>query len=289
MQKTAEKPAEPALPLEGTISEAQKPPSKSRSLAAHKGQPPANAPAASPAPSEHQALLAMISAAAANPDVNVDKLDRLLAMRDRAIAAEREHAFDEAMAQVQIEIAPVIADGTNPETKSKYASHAGLDRAVRPIYTKYGFALTYDTEPCPIPEMMTFVCFATAKGHKRKHTIDLPVDGKGAKGGHVMSRTHAASSGVTYAMRILLKMVFNIPVDRDDDGNAAGRTIIDNVDPAVPKITEDQIMQLREKCDAVGCSWPKFLTWAQVVKFEDIPAALYNGCIEGLDSFKKSK
>lgn len=289
MTKTAEKTADPALPLEGAVAEAQPAPSRGRALAAHKGQPPAAAPAASPALSEHQALLAMISAAAANPDVNVDKLDRLLAMRDRAIAQEREHAFDEAMAQVQIEIAPVIADGKNKETSSKYASHAGLDRAVRPIYTKYGFALTYDTEPCALPEMMTFVCFATAKGHKRKHSIDLPVDGKGPKGGNVMSRTHAASSGVTYAMRILLKMVFNIPVDRDDDGNAAGKTLIDDVDPEVPKINQKQIDALVEKCDVMGCPRPRFLTHIHVARFEDIPAADFDQHMTLIGTFQKAK
>lgn len=289
MSRMSEKVADPALPLEGAVAQAQSPPSRSRAVAAHKGHQPASTPPASPVPSEHQALLAMISAAAANPDVNVDKLDRLLAMRDRAIAAEREHAFDEAMAQVQIEIAPVIADGKNKETSSKYASHAGLDRAVRPIYTKYGFALTYDTEPCPIPEMMTFVCFATAKGHKRKHSIDLPVDGKGPKGGNVMSRTHAASSGVTYAMRILLKMVFNIPVDRDDDGNAAGRTVIDNVDPEVPKVTQQQIDALIEKCEAVGCPRPRFLQHIRAVKFEDIPAADFDAHMALIGTFQKAK
>lgn len=291
MTKTAEKTADPTLPLEGAISEQAPAPSKSRAVAAHKGQSLAGAPAASPARSEHQALLDMISAAAANPKVNVDKLDRLLAMRDRAIAQEREREFFEVLSRAQAEMGPVVADAKNPETHSKYASHAALDRAVRPIYTKpeYNFALTYDTEPCSIPDMMTFVCFATARGHTRKYTIDLPVDGKGPKGGNVMSRTHAASSGVTYAMRILLKMVFNLPVDRDDDGNAAGKTVIDNVDPDVPKITEHQVMQLREKCDSVGASWPNFLKWAKVAKFEDIPAEFYDGCLAGLDEFQKSK
>lgn len=291
MTKVAEKTADPALPLEGGVTEARPAPSHGRAVAAHKGHPPTGAPATSPARSEHQALLDMISAAAANPKVNVDKLDRLLAMRDRAVAQEREREFFEVLSRAQAEMGPVVADAKNKETQSKYASHAALDRAVRPIYTKpeYNFALTYDTEPCSIPEMMTFVCFATARGHTRKYTIDLPVDGKGPKGGNVMSRTHAASSGVTYAMRILLKMVFNLPVDRDDDGNAAGKTIIDHVDPEVPKINQKQIDALIDKCEAVGCPRPKFLTWAKVAKLEDIPADLFDGCMDGLNSFQKAK
>lgn len=289
MPKTAEKTAEPALPLDGTTPQAAEAPSAGRAVAAHKGRQAVASPAAAPALSEHEALLSMISAAAANPKVNVDKLDRLLAMRDRAVAAEREREFFEVLSRAQAEMGPVVADAENKETRSKYASHAALDRAVRPIYTKpeYNFALTYDTEPCSIPEMMTFVCFATARGHTRKYTIDLPVDGKGPKGGNVMSRTHAASSGVTYAMRILLKMVFNLPVDRDDDGNAASRTVLNNVDPDVAKIAPEQIILLHDKCEAVGCARSKFLEWAQVARFEDIPAEMFEGCMSGLDSFRK--
>lgn len=292
MTKTAEKTADPALPLEDSAIKQRGAPVSAGQVTATEVRERGKALAAPSQPrSEHQALLDMISAAAANPKVNVDKLDRLLAMRDRAIAQEREREFFEVLSRAQAEMGPVVADAKNKETQSKYASHAALDRAVRPIYTKpeYNFALTYDTEPCSIPEMMTFVCFATARGHTRKYTIDLPVDGKGPKGGNVMSRTHAASSGVTYAMRILLKMVFNLPVDRDDDGNAAGKTVTDAVDPDVPKIDQKQIDALIEKCEAVGCPRPKFLLWAKVARLEDIPADLYAGCLAGLNEFKKAK
>ena len=44
---------------------------------------------------------------------------------------------------------------------------------------------------------------------------------KGAKGGDVMTKTHAAGSALTYGQRYLLKMIFNIAIGSDDDGNAA--------------------------------------------------------------------
>jgi hypothetical protein len=50
----------------------------------------------------------------------------------------------------------------------------------------------------------------------------MPVDGKGARGGDVMTKTHAMGSGVSYGMRYLLRMIFNLAIDYDDDGNAAG-------------------------------------------------------------------
>jgi hypothetical protein len=287
MPKTAEKTAEATLPLEGVAPEAQQGPSAPAVSPARRSRALAHPSPASPARSEHQAMLDMISAAAANPKVNVDKLERLLAMRDRAVAAEREQAFNNAMAAAQAEMEPVRVDSANPETKSKYASYAALDRAIRPIYSKHGLALSFNTEPATAPEMMTVVCYVTGCGHTRKYTIDMPTDGKGPKGGSVMSRTHATGAGATYGQRYLMKMIFNIAVDRDDDGNAAGRTVINNVNPDVPKITKDQIIKLHDKCDAVGCPRKKFLEWAQVARFEDIPADTFEGCMVGLDTFRK--
>jgi hypothetical protein len=53
----------------------------------------------------------------------------------------------------------------------------------------------------------------------------MPVDGKGARGGDVMTKTHAMGSGISYGMRYLLRMIFNLAIDQDDDGNAAGGLI----------------------------------------------------------------
>lgn len=289
MSRMSEKAADPALPLEGGVTPEAQGLREPGQVTATEARPRSKALVAPSQPiSEHQALLAMISAAAANPKVNVDKLERLMAMRDRAVAAQKEQDFNDAMMAAQQEMAPVRADANNPSTKSKYATYAALDRALRPIYTKHGFGLSFDTEDCPKPDHERIVCYLTAKGHTRKPHIDMPTDGKGARGGDVMTKTHAAGSGVSYGMRYLLKMIFNIAVF-DDDGNAAGKTAINDVDDSVPKITEAQVLQLREKCDSVGASWPNFLKWAKVKRFEDIPADLYAGCVQGLDDFKKSK
>jgi hypothetical protein len=48
----------------------------------------------------------------------------------------------------------------------------------------------------------------------------MPTDGKGAKGGDVMTKTHAAGAGMQYGMRYLLKGIFNVAIGEEDkDGN----------------------------------------------------------------------
>lgn len=239
-------------------------------------------PAVSTGLSETHSVIAMLERLARNKDVDVAKMKEARELATDIMTAQRRDAFNVAMAEAQAEMQPVIADAENGETKSKYASHANLDRILRPIYTRHGFLLTFNTEPNPAPEMMTFVCFAAAHGFERKYSIDLPVDGKGPKGGNVMSRTHAASSGVTYAMRILLKMVFNIAVDRDDDGNAAGR--VAKADDR-PKLSQEQIDALIDLCDAKGCPHKKFLGHINVDAFKNIPAADYEAHIALLNTY----
>jgi len=145
------------------------------------------------------AFLAMIERAARDPTIDVDKLDRLLQMRERENAGVAEQAFNAALADAQTAMHPVAADSDNPQTRSRYASYAALDRVVRPIYTTHGFALSFNTADATGPEQARIVCDVShTGGHTRQYHIDMPVDGKGARGGDVMTKTHAMGSGVTY-------------------------------------------------------------------------------------------
>jgi ERF superfamily len=168
------------------------------------------------------AFLQMIERAARDPSIDVDKLDRLLLMRERENARVAEQAFNAALAEAQTEMHPVATDSDNPQARSRYASYAALDRAVRPIYAGHGFALSFNTADAPGLEQARIVCDVShVGGHTRRYHIDMPVDGKGARGGDVMTKTHAMGSGISYGMRYLLRMIFNLAIDYDDDGNAA--------------------------------------------------------------------
>jgi hypothetical protein len=198
----------------------------------------ADAPA--PATIDHgDPFLNLVDRASRDPSVDLDKLQRLLDMREKIDAQQRERAFNDAMAAAQAEMRPVAADANNPQTKSKYASYAALDRALRPVYTRHGFALSFNTSPDAPADYVRVLCDVTNAGHSRRYQIDMPADGKGAKGGDVMTKTHATGSATSYGMRYLLKMIFNIAVgEADDDGNAASNT------KPRERITEKQLADL---------------------------------------------
>ena len=90
---------------------------------------------------EPVSLLHVISQAARDPAVDVDKMERLMAMHERIVARDAEKAFNVSMTACQLEMKAVSADATNPQTCSKYATYAKLDAYLRPIYTTHAFAL----------------------------------------------------------------------------------------------------------------------------------------------------
>lgn len=167
------------------------------------------------------AELSMFERMVTDPTVDVDKFERLMLMHERQSARRAEEAFNAAMASAQHKMRRVAADADNPQTKSRYASYAALDRALRPIYTEHGFGLSFDTGEGAAPGWVRVLCLVThAAGFARTYHVDMPADGKGPKGGDVMTLTHAVGASLSYGMRYLLKMIFNVAVGQDDvDGN----------------------------------------------------------------------
>lgn len=166
-----------------------------------------------------QSLLHVLGRAMSDPSIDIEKVERYAALYERAIAREDEIAFNHAMMQAQSEMRHISADANNSQTKSKYATYAALDAKVRPIYSKHGFSCSFDTADGAPEGCIRIVCFVALGGRSRTYRIDMPADGKGAKGGDVMTKTHATGAGVTYGRRYLLGMIFNLVIGEDNDGN----------------------------------------------------------------------
>lgn len=165
-------------------------------------------------------IFAIIERLAKDPTFDVEKMERLIKMHQSAKADNARAEFDQAMSQAQKQM---MAIRTNAKSdKGKYANYAALDKAIRPIYTEHGFSVSFDTDPAA-PELTVRLVATVAHsgGHRERRQLDVPADGKGAKGGDVMTKTHATASAITYGKRYLSSMIWNLAVDADDDGNAA--------------------------------------------------------------------
>jgi hypothetical protein len=222
--------------------------------------------------SETAAIYSMIERASRDPAVDLDKMERLMRMRKEMLAEEAERAFNLAMKAAQSEMRPIGADALNPQTKSRYATYAKLDSVLRPIYTKHGFSLSFDEADSPKPEHIRVLCYVSHEdGHTRTYRKDMPADGKGAKGGDVMTKTHATGAAASYGARYLLKGIFNIAVGEEDrDGNESQN---------VATITEEQVMQLREMMESVGADEARFKTFIKVEHLADIRADKFDAAM----------
>jgi hypothetical protein len=224
----------------------------------------------------------MFERLACNPDASVEKIERMMALFERTEAKRSEGAFNEAMSLGQKAMRPVAADASNPQTRSRYASYAALDRALRPIYTDNGFGLSFDTGDAPQPEYVRVLCYVThVSGHSRTYHVDMPADGKGAKGGDVMTKTHAAGSALSYGMRYLLKMIFNVAVgEDDDDGNRAGSRTTKPI-PPMPDGFQTWLTMLES---VANNGWPELrAAWnASKDEFRDYLSKYGNGKVEEL-------
>lgn len=235
-------------------------------------EPPAPLPA-----SETAAIFQIIERAARDHTVDIDKMKELMAMHNAMRAQAAELEFDRAMASAQEEMQPVRADANNPQTKSKYASYAALDAAIRPIYTKHGFSVSFDTaDGAPESCVRIVAKVAHSGGHRERPHLDMPADGKGAKGGDVMTKTHATGAAVQYGRRYLLGMIFNLAVSKDDDGNGASLQ-------GTP-VTKEQAQIIRDLIEATKTDTEKFCEWAKIEAVPDLPARHFDKAVQVLNA-----
>jgi hypothetical protein len=223
------------------------------------------------APAPPSTVVGMISAVVARPDVDVGKISDLLKMQREAEADAALRAYMVASNEVQRAMAPVLRDRSNSQTRSKYATHEALDRALRPTYTEHGFSISFNTADSPLPEHVRVLCYLQhIGGHREVYQCDIPCDGKGAKGNDVMTKTHAVGSAMTYGKRYLLALAFNIALtDTDDDGNGAGGKAPD--DNAL--ISAAQLDELLKLADEVGADKARFCKFVGVDSFAHITQA----------------
>lgn len=171
-------------------------------------------------------LLAAITGAASNPNVDVNKVKELFQMHQIVLAQQQEAAFNDAMAKAQEEMQPVAHNAENKHTHSTYAKLEAIDKAITTIHTKYGLSITYDTEtkndadPVPPGEIRIVAFVRHSGGHKVRHHIDLPPDDAGSEGNKNKTKVQARCSTNTYGRRFLKMMAFNISTFNDKDGNS---------------------------------------------------------------------
>lgn len=157
-------------------------------------------------------LMSLIDYAVKNQSaIEVIKELRAMQMFDQQRRAERE--FNDALEAAQNDVSEVIPDADNEQTGKKYASFKALNAALRPVYLKHKFSLSFNASPSPNPEEIHVLCaVAHDGGCTKQYMIPMSTDNKGPKGGGVMSKQQAFAAAASYGRSVLLKLIFNIAI-----------------------------------------------------------------------------
>lgn len=225
--------------------------------------------------SDSTALISVIERAARDPNIDIDKMERLLAMQMQIFARNAEADFNAAMSACQADMPIIKATFKNDQTGSFYAALEEIDRVARPIYTRHGFALSFGTTDCPLEGFFRQTCKLSHRaGHSEWRQADLPTDMVGIKGNPNKTGIQGFGSTMTYGQRYITKLAFNIVVGDDNDGNG-------------PTLSKDQIGQIEQKLKDSGTNREQFFEWWRIKSLDCMPAFNFPVIMDMLD--KRSK
>lgn len=224
---------------------------------------------------EEPSHLDIIRELATNPNVDVEKFERLLAMQERMDAKAAEIAYNQAFAKMQPQLPRIKKNGSIDLGKGKplsFARYEDIDFAIRPILTQEGFTLSFTSEPTAMGVLMT-ATLAHSQGHSRTSKMQLPPDA-----GPGRNALQAIGSSHSYGKRYLTAGLLNLVMESgDDDGHTAFGFITEQ--------QADSILDLLAACGAEAKPElkSKFLSWLKAKAVSEIRKADYQRAVSFLE------
>lgn len=224
-------------------------------------------------------IMEVISRAAADPNTDVDKLERLLQMYERISDRDAKAAYASALAEMQPKL-PVITERGKIVVPAKdgktghstpYALWEDINEAIRPELAAHGFALSFRTGVTPENKITVTGILSHREGHQEETTIILPHDSSGSK-----NAVQAVGSSTSYGKRYTAMALLNITSrGEDDDGKKGG-------DPG--GLTEDQQADVQALMEDVGADRDRFLKYIKADSIAAIPAASFDKVMKTLEA-----
>lgn len=166
-------------------------------------------------------MISMIERIALDPNADLDKLERMLAMKERLDAQNAKVAFAHALSAARADMPPIIKDATVDFTSQKGRTHyqhetlAGIAKAIDPILSSNGLSYRFWTNQADGRVLVT--CIISHRcGHSEETTLAGSPDQSGSK-----NSFQAVGSAVTYLQRYTLKAALGLSAEVDDDGQGA--------------------------------------------------------------------
>lgn len=205
-----------------------------------------------------------------DPTIDVDKLERLIAMAERREAREAELAFNAAKGRIKFALRDVRITKTKagPDNAYRYAPLDEIDRFVAPLLVAESMDLSFTDEPMQGGGILVRGRLKHLPGgHYEDSTMPLPLDNTNK----MKSPVQAMGSSNSFGRRYVTANIFNIVVVGDDDDGSGG--VID----------KDQAETIRGLIKASGADEARFLKYMKVSTVPEIAFRDYRKAIHSLE------
>lgn len=233
----------------------------------------AERPAQAPATVEtHPAdMLAMIERMAVNPNIDTDKLERLIAMKKDMDATAAKVAFNAALVRMQPELPAIEKRGES--NNGAYGKWEDIQGAILPILSRHGFALSFKTVSEDKGIVVTAILHHEA-GHDDSTDLRLPADTSGSK-----NSVQAVGSSVSYGKRYTASALLNLRIGgEDDDAARAGGNM---------PITDEQRDHLLKLISDKGADVARFCAFFKIEAVPDLPASKFEQAKKMIEAKRK--
>lgn len=239
-------------------------------------------------PSNDAPMVAMIERIVMDPNIPIDRLERMLEMKERMEDRAREDAEREArkayyaaMSRCQKALPVVTKTKRNDHTKSNYADLAAIEDQAMPIIHDFGFGVTF--QPAGYNdkgELQIKWTISHEAGHSESDIAGIPVDGAGSQGKVNKTGTQAFGSTATYGRRYLLCMLFNISTGDDRDGNRP--PVVEEPE----RITPEQVKIILQLLEESQADVQQFCSMGNFEAVPDMLAVDFNDAVQMLERRK---
>jgi hypothetical protein len=209
------------------------------------------------------AMLGMIERVALNPDVPIEKMEKLLDIQERMMNKQAEIDFNIAFSDMQPELPTIQAKGKG-HNSTTYARKEDMNRLVNPVLKKYGFALSFSNRQ-EEGDIITVATLRHRSGHCEKTELRLKNDTSGSK-----NAVQAVGSSQSYGERYTMKSILNLTItddETDDDAKAH--------DENATELQREIIARLFKECNpAQQASFAKRMGGVAEIKKKDVDTAM---------------
>jgi len=174
-----------------------------------------------PIDTPEQGLALVVERLAANPSVDVVKLEKIIELQERMLRQQAKADFDACYSKMQPEIPEITEHGqimVRGALRSTYAKLEDINAVIKPILARHGFAMRHRTEwPADKKDIIRVVgILSHERGHSEESIFEAPQDTS-----EYRTAIQSMGSTVSYGRRYTTCDLLNI-VTRgvDKDGQA---------------------------------------------------------------------